>query len=146
MYPRLKPGAYGLAVVKVASEQKCYHVWFATKSRKWLLVGEIEDEVKKLLRQIATDREIQLLACETMVDHVHLLLKVGPNELSKTMFLLKGISSRRVFQAFPGLKLDAKTESFWQARYRAKVIPEESLRSVEWYIETQKERPEKYGR
>ena len=48
------------------SAANCYHVWFATKRRKRLLVGEIEEKVKRMFHQIADDQEIQLLACETM--------------------------------------------------------------------------------
>ena len=120
-----------------------YHVWFATKNRKWLLVGEIDVKIKQLIREIATEKDIELLACETMVDHVHLLLRVNPEDLSKAMFFLKGISSR-LFQAFPDLKLDAKIISFWQTRYSAKMVPVEALKSTLEYIKTQKDRPEKF--
>ena len=60
--------------------------------------------------------------------------------------MLKGISARRVFQAFPELKLDAKTQSLWQARYGAKMVSEQALPSLKDYIATQKDRPEKYER
>ena len=128
----------------VTNESVFYHVWFGTKSRKWLLLGEVEDKIKELIKEIAKDKGIELLACETMVEHVHLLLKVRPSELSKVMHLLKGVSSRRIFQAFPELKLDARTLSFWQARYGAKVVPVEALKSIIEYIKTQKDRPEKF--
>ncbi len=122
----------------------CYHVWFATKGRKRLLQGQIEGKVKQLFRIIAGDQGIELLVCETMFDHVHLLLRSNPKDLPRVIFLLKGISARRVFQAFPELKLDAKTQNLWQARYGAKMIPEETLPSLKRYITTQKNRPEKY--
>ena len=128
------------------SANSCYHVWFATKGRKKLLQGEIDEKIKQLFRQVAEEQEIELLACETMFDHVHLLLRSNPEELPRVVFLLKGISARRTFQSFPELKLDAKTQNFWQVRYGAKRITEEALPSLKNYIATQKNRPEKYER
>lgn len=125
-------------------EKLLYHVWFATKNRKWLLEAEIDEKVKELIPQIAKEKHIAILACETMIDHVHLMLKLAPGDLSRAMFLLKGISSRRIFQTFPELKLDAGIRVFWQARYAFKIVPANALESVKSYISTQKERPEKF--
>ncbi len=94
-----------------------YHVWFATKNRQWLLLGDVETAAKECIRQVAIEKGIRLLECETMVDHVHLLLEAAPTELSETIRLLKGGSAYKVFRQFPELKLDAKTNSFWQVRY-----------------------------
>jgi REP element-mobilizing transposase RayT len=45
-----------------------YHVWFATKRRKWLLQGEILDHMRRLLREIALEKQIQLIEAEAIVD------------------------------------------------------------------------------
>ena len=60
------------------------------------------------------------------------------------MDLLKGASSRKVFQRFPELKLDAGVNHFWQKRYGSKVIEPRVLATVSGYIRTQKERLEKF--
>ena len=49
-----------------------------------------------------------------MVDHVHLMLSTRPQELSRQLKLLKGISARRLFQEFLDLKLDAHADHLWQ--------------------------------
>ncbi|MDO8491854.1 MAG: IS200/IS605 family transposase [Dehalococcoidia bacterium] len=103
---------------------------------KGFLWGRSRRKVKRMFHQIAADQEIQLLACETMFDHVHLLLRSNPEDLSRAVFMLKGISARRVFQTFPELKLDAKTQSLWQARYGAKMVSEQALPSLKDYIAT----------
>ena len=124
-----------------------YHVWFATKRRKWLLQGDVADAALELIRDVARDKGIALRASETMVDHVHLLIQAeNQAELSKAMNSLKGVSSRRLFQRFPELKLDAGVNSFWQHRYGSKEVPETASASVERYIETQWDRTEKYAR
>jgi putative transposase len=124
-----------------------YHVWFATKTRKWLLQGDIEEAIKESMWTIAKEKNIRLLECETIVDHVHLLVSVEDRaNLSRAMNLLKGITSRRVFQVFPELKLDAGVAAFWQHRYAAKLVPESATATVGRYIRTQWDRLEKYER
>jgi putative transposase len=124
-----------------------YHVWFATKRRKWLLRGGVGEAVKELMWTIAKDKRVRLLECETIVDHVHLLVSAEDTaHLSKAMNLLKGTTSRRILQRFPELKLDAGVGAFWQHRYAAKPVPGEAVPSVSQYISTQWDRLEKYER
>jgi putative transposase len=80
-----------------------------------------------------------------MVDHVHLLLSARPNELSRQVKLLKGISARRLFQFFPHLKIDARTEHFWQRGFGYRELADDAG-GVAWYIRTQKRRLGKYER
>ena len=124
-----------------------YHVWFATKRRKWLLQGEVAGAAIDLIRQTARDKGIDLRASEPMVDHVHLLLRADDRTgLSKAMNLIKGASSYGIFRRFPELKLDAGVNAFWQHRYGAKEIPDGAAPVVQEYIRTQWDRTEKYER
>ena len=54
-----------------------YHVWFSTKYRKWLLQGEVAEKAKEMMMQTAHEKGINLLECETMVDHAHLLVEAS---------------------------------------------------------------------
>jgi putative transposase len=125
--------------------QPVYHVWFATKSRKRILEGVVEERIKALLAETAARHHITILALETMIDHVHVLIRLEDGQdLSKCLNLLKGASSRRIFQEMPDLKLDAQIDHFWQKRFGNKLAPPGAIRAVRRYIETQKDRPEKY--
>jgi putative transposase len=124
-----------------------YHAWFATKRRKWLLQGDIDDIVKDLICSTCSQREIDLIECETAVDHVHVLLRAADRQaLSRAMNFIKGTTSRRLFEKLPELKLDIGMNNFWQHRYGWKVVPEGGVAPVAQYIRTQKERLEKYAR
>ncbi|MBI4307414.1 MAG: IS200/IS605 family transposase [Chloroflexi bacterium] len=124
-----------------------YHVWFATRRRKWLLQGDIGPYVLRLIREIAAEKEVAIVELETMVDHVHILLYIEPNQLlSQTVKLLKGISARRAFQTFPDLKLDAQTAHFWQKGFGCRPVSEHERRAVIEYLRTQKARPGKFER
>ena len=82
-----------------------------------------------------------------MVDHVHLLLELEQEEdLSKIVNQLKGVTARRVFQQFPELRLDAGVGHFWQKRYGHKVVPQDAVMEVATYIDTQRDRVEKFDR
>ncbi len=124
-----------------------YHVWFATKQRKWLLQGEVEEAVKLALQDVATQHNIRLLECETMIDHVHLLLEATDGaELSRSMHLIKGASARRLLDSIPEIRMDAGISHFWQKRYGARPVAPAALETVRYYVQTQKERPDKYAR
>ena len=124
-----------------------WHVWFATKNRKWLLQGDVEKDMKQAIADVARRHGITLLEHETVVDHVHLLLELErERSLSRVMHLLKGRSSRKVFQRFPELKLDAGVNHFWQRRYGAKSVEPSALATTARYIRTQKERMEHFDR
>ena len=114
-----------------------YHVWFATKHQKWLLQGEVEERVRELLAQTAARHHIELLAYGTMVDHVHLLIRLRKDQnLSTCMNLLKGVTARRIFQEMPYLKLDAHIDHFWQKRFGSKLVLPAALRIVKHYVVT----------
>jgi putative transposase len=103
--------------------------------------------VKELIGTAAAENGIDLLEYETMIDHVHVLLRAADRAgLSRAMNYLKGSTSRRLFQQVPELKLDIGMNNFWQHRYGFKVVPEGARATVGHYIRTQKERLEKYER
>lgn len=114
---------------------RVYHVWFATRRRKWLLQGEVEDRIKSLLLEIANRSGITVLALETMVDHVHVLIRLHDGQtLSGCVHRLKGASARRIFQEIPEIKLDARTGHFWQKRFGSKLVEPDAIPIVRRYI------------
>lgn len=124
-----------------------YHVWFATKRRRWLLQGDVAQATRELFWAVAKEKHLGLMECETVVDHVHLLVSAEDRtHLSTAMNLLKGVTSRRIFQRFPDLRMDARVAVFWQHRYAAEVVSEPAAVAVGRYIRTQWDRLEKYER
>ena len=124
-----------------------YHVWFTTKRRAWLLQDDVDQAVRQFIREIAQEKRIQLLECESAVDHVHLLLRLGEGQsLPKVMNLLKGGSSYRLHRSFPELKLDSGSEHFWQRGYGFATVEPGSLTARRRYIRSQRERLDKFER
>ena len=124
-----------------------YHVWFATKRRKWLLQGEVGDFAEDAIRRVAEQDGIALHECKTVIDHVHLLVELSsPQEFPRVIKALKGKSAHMVFQQVPELKLDAQTNNLWQRGYAWKAVEPGAEASVRRYIRTQMDRLEKYMR
>ena len=115
-----------------------YHVWFSTKMRKIALVDEMGAEIKRLLKEVAARASIQLLEMETAVDHMHLLIRLRPEQtLSSAMHQLKGASARSIFLKHPELKFDLGHNSFWQKSYGFRRLDPSEVSGVRRYIRTQ---------
>lgn len=119
-----------------------YHVWFSTKRRRPALEGDVGDDAKRLLVEIAQRTGIRLLEAEVMVDHAHLLIALaGTQTLSSAMHQLKGTSARYIFLKYPEPKFDLGTDSFWQRGYGWRKVDPAELTGVRIYIRTQRRRP-----
>ena len=118
---------------------KYYHVWFQTKYKKYLLIDLIDPRVHELLREIAAEKGIKLLASGSLPDHMHLLICLKEDQaLSWAVKQLKAISSRKIFQEIKLLKQDFRINNFWARRYGFKEIPPERVRAVIDYVLDQK--------
>ena len=118
---------------------KYYHIWFQTKLKKYMLVDEIDRDIHALFKQIAKEKGIKLLASGSLPDHMHLLIELDDRqELSWAVQMLKGISSRRIFQEYSMLKQDLKTNNFWARKYGFKQISEPALPVTLKYVQNQK--------
>ena len=116
-------------------DSRAYHVWFSPRRRMPAIIGEIPATLFGLLREIASEKGITLLECEAGYDHVHLLLRPASGmPLARAVQLLKGISSRRLHERFPGLQLDMGHDHFWQRGYGYRDVGPGALRSVAEYI------------
>jgi putative transposase len=124
-----------------------FHVWFATKGRRWLLQGDVAETVERQLWQVARTDGINVVELKAVIDHVHLLLELdSAAALPGAMKALKGKSARFVFLEMPDLKIDAPTHHLWQRGYGWKLVPAGAERSVRQYIRTQLDRLEAFDR
>ena len=122
-----------------------YHVWFGTKHRRRLLIGEIGPFVETTFKEIASARELNLVECKCFVDHAHMLIEVPDrSSLSKAMQLMKGGSAYRTFRQYPELKMDGHTIHLWREGYGFREVPSPQIKTVRRYIRTQQQRPEKF--
>src|SRR3972149_10418363 len=95
-----------------------YHIVWVTKYRYKVLVGEIGERARELLREIATSIEAQIHAGAINRDHVHMLIGIPPHvSVSKAVQYLKGKSSHRMLSEFPALRKRYWGQHLWGRGY-----------------------------
>ena len=55
------------------------HIVWITKYRKPVLVGEVGHKLRDIIRRICEELDVQILAGNVRLDHVHLLVSYPPN-------------------------------------------------------------------
>lgn len=113
-----------------------YHMVWILKYRRKVLVGEVAEEAKKILRAIANEKGWEILALEVMPDHIHLFAsappKYAPADIVK---VFKGWSARHLLKQFPGLAKKTGRGTLWAPSYyigTAGIVSSETIRR---YIE-----------
>ena len=94
------------------------HVVWITKYRKPVLTGEVGHQTRDIIRRVCEELEVQILAGNVRLDHIHLLLSIPPQlSVSKLMQRLKGVSSRRLLQNNQKLQKEFWGKHLWARGY-----------------------------
>ena len=68
-----------------------YHVVWCPKYRYRVLSGDVGKGVREVIRQLCSWREIEIVAGNVQVDHVHMVISVPPKyAISTVVGFLKG--------------------------------------------------------
>ncbi len=117
----------------------CYHFVFCPKYRRRIfLIPEVEERFKFWTRQTCQQNDIEILAMECHIDHVHLFLnappKMSPAEIMK---IIKGGTSHKLRDEFEFL---SRMTSLWTRSYFVSTAGQVSAETIQRYVETQKTR------
>ena len=114
-----------------------YHVVFCPKYRRKVLINGIDERMKPLAREIATELEVDIIELEVMSDHVYILCEVDPQfGVHKFVKALKGRSSRLLRQEYPELR--RRLPTLWTNSYFVSTVGGAPLSIIKQYIENQK--------
>jgi putative transposase len=114
-----------------------YHVVWCPKYRRRVLVQGVDERLKRILHEVATERRAEIIEMEVMPDHVHLLVSVDPQfGIHRLVRLMKGRSSRLLRQEFPWLR--SRLPSLWTKSYFVATVGGAPLAAIKQYIEKQK--------
>ncbi len=114
-----------------------YHLIWCTKFRRKVLTDEIQEELKKIIKAKAEEEKWDIVALETMQDHVHLFLKAKPcDSVSYIMAQIKGRTSHELRKKFP--ELWHRLPSLWTRSYYADSAGVVSGDRIKEYIKNQK--------
>jgi len=112
-------------------------VWIP-KYRKDLLVGEVAEYTRELLKEILTELGCEAIAVEVMPDHVHVFALCPPRHSpAYVVNYLKGKSARRILQRFPELKSGVTRGKLWSRSYFVATVGNVTADLVRKYVEDQ---------
>lgn len=112
-----------------------HFVWIPRR-RKKVLVGEVATRLEEIIKDVASDLDMNILAMEIMPDHVHLFVSCAPSiAADQIMFRIKGRSSRILRKEFPHL---LKMPSMWTRSYFVSTAGNVSTETIKRYIAEQR--------
>ena len=115
-----------------------YHIILTPKYRKKVLAKEVKKRLEELFRECAEENEWDIHEMNIQKDHVHLLLQFGPTvSVCEVVKILKGGSSRKIREEFPGLRVFLWGDNFWATGYFAETVGKVNEDCIRRYIKNQ---------
>ena len=112
-----------------------FHCIFSTKERNRLITPELRERLWPFMGGIARQNKMKAVEIGGVEDHVHLLLSLPSTlPISKALQLIKGGSSKWIYETFPEHRLFA-----WQEEYGAFSVSVSQLDKTIAYIKGQEE-------
>lgn len=95
-----------------------YHVVFAPKFRRQIIYGKLKQDIGKILRDLCSRKDVEIIEANACPDHIHMLLSIPPKySVSAFMGYLKGKSSLIIFERHAQLKYRYGNRKFWCKGY-----------------------------
>ena len=95
-----------------------YHVVFIPKRRKKMIFGAIRKHLGETLRELAEQKECQIVEGHLMLDHVHICISSSPkHSVSYVIGYIKGKSAISIARRFAGKTKNFTGENFWARGY-----------------------------
>ena len=116
-----------------------YHFVFCPRyRRKIFLIDGLEDRFKESVLHICEQNQMEVLAMECHVDHVHLFLSALPKySPADIMRIVKGNTSRVLLSEFSDI---LRSPTVWTRSYFVSTAGNVSSETIRRYVETQKTR------
>ena len=100
-----------------------YHVVWIPKYRRKKLFVEIRRELGPVLRELARQKESEILEGNLLIDHVHMLIAIPPKyAVSQVIGYLKGKSAIHIARTFGGRQKNFTGEHFWARGYYVSTV------------------------
>ena len=114
------------------------HLIWITKYRKPVLYGQVAVELRRIVRQICEEYEVEIVKGNVAVDHVHLFVSFPPSvSISNLMKSVKGRSSHKLLSKFSDLKKKYWRQRLWARGYCAVTSGNITDEMIMQYIENQ---------
>ena len=101
-----------------------YHLVWCPKYRKKIFDREeIKERAVQLIEEISEEYGFDVIEMEVAIEHVHILLSFPSRySISEVVRIIKSITARQLFRAFPMLKQKLWTGELWEDGYFARTV------------------------
>ncbi len=116
-----------------------YHLVWVPKYRRKVLYGDIRKHLGGVLRELAIQRESNILEGHLMNDHLHMLISIPPKySVAQVVGFMKGKSAIQIARTFGGRKQNFTGQHFWARGYYVSTVGGDE-RVIRQYIKTQEQ-------
>ena len=100
-----------------------YHVVWIPKYRKKSIYKELRPHLGSMLKDLAAQKECEILEGHLMSDHVHILLSVPPKySVAQIVGFLKGKSAISIARTYFGRRKNFTGQHFWARGYYVSTV------------------------
>ena len=125
-----------LEKARTCAFQANYHLIWATKYRRKVLLGSVEVRLEEVLKTIADQSGFQLLAARVHHgDHVHVFVSAPPKaSIPEMVRVFKCVSAKMLFEEFAQIKLQLWGGHLWSEGYAVRTAGVVTSAKIEEYI------------
>lgn len=120
-----------------------YHLVWAPKYRRAVLVGEVRLRVVELLHEIAFAYDVVIDELEVAEDHVHIFCSFPPRwSISQVVTRFKSLTARAIFREYPQIKRQLWGGELWEDGYFVRTVGDKvTSEIIRRYIRNHREEP-----
>ena len=114
-----------------------YHIVFIPKYRRKKLYKELRQELGQVMKDLAQQRQSEIIEGKLMIDHVNMLISIPPKySVAQVVGYIKGKSAIWVARHYGGRKRNFSGEHFWARGYYVTTVGRDE-KTIQEYIEKQ---------
>ncbi len=116
-----------------------YHIVWIPKCRKKTLYGPLRKYLGSLFKDLASQRECEIIEGHLQSDHVHILISIPPKyAVAQVVGFIKGKSAIHIARTYMGRRKNFTGQSFWARGYYVSTVGKDEEATRE-YIKHQEE-------
>ncbi len=116
-----------------------YHIVWIPKCRKKTLYGPLRKYLGSVFKELASQRECEIIEGHLLPDHVHILISIPPKyAVAQVVGFIKGKSAIHIARTYMGRRKNFTGQSFWARGYYVSSVGKDEEATRE-YIKHQEE-------
>jgi putative transposase len=121
-----------------------YHVVWIPKCRKKTLYGELRKYLGEIFRDLAVQKDCNVIEGRLLPDHVHMLISIPPKyAVSQVVGYMKGKSAIHIARTYMGRKKNFTGQNFWARGYFVSTVGTDE-KTIREYIRRQEKEDRRF--